>query len=335
LGSQTRTAFPDALDGVGKAAHSGTIKAPYHSEEKLQRHLLKISRQKEDGKQMSAFLISNRDWIVPAFVPQKQSLDFFDLKLSNTVARLRGCGCWLLFGQHLKSGKVDLLRAQFCEQTYLCLFCQARRAYRSIGIYASKLAAITGHHKMVTLTIPNTADLLGGIQLLKASFRKLWDRAKQKQQGPFRDAIGAVISIEITVGKDGFWHPHIHAVVTLGSVSNWFPIVELRREWSKLTGGRQLRVNDLKSDLDLVEVLKYSVKPQQAGADGLGLCDRVRVWGLLAGKRVRMLQPYGCYKGTPEPDMNADFDIADFKLFYYRWLCGQYAQLPVPAGRLK
>lgn len=336
MGSQNETAPPECLDGSGEAGFKdGTINGPYHSRKGLQQHLLKISRQKVDSKQMVEVLLSNRDWMVPHYAGDRTH-DLFDLQISNCSALLSGCGSWLLFGQHRESMKVELLRAHFCQQTYLCLFCQARRSYRNITAYQDKLKSVDGVRLLVTLTIPNCSDLVGGILTLKNAFRKLWNRAKQKGQGPFRDAIGAVTSIEITSGKDGLWHPHMHCILVMNRQSKGFlKYTELREEWCKLTGGRQIRVDLMRSENDLTEALKYTVKPQQAGADGLALLQRAKVWALLAGKRIRMLQPYGVLKGVAEDlALDLEFNPAEWDLFFYRWLFGSYVHVPVDVAKL-
>ncbi len=339
--SEIETAPSECLDGSEGAAHSGTIKAPYHSKKGLQQHLLKISRQKHDGRQMADVMLLNRDWLIPHYAGDR-SFDLFDLQVGNAAAKLKGCGSWLLFGRHEKSLDVELLQAQFCQQTYLCLFCQARRAYRNISAYQEKLHELRSRYPgcvllMATFTIPNTVDLCGGIASLKTGFRKLWDRQKQRGTGPLRGVLGAVVSIEITEGRDRLWHPHMHSILVMSPESKGFiSYPELRNEWCRLTGGRQIRIDVMKSENDLTEALKYTVKPQQAGDDGLGLVKRMKVWALLSGKRIRMLQPYGILKGVSE-DMPLDlpFDAADYTLFFYRWMFGEFVPGEVDLAKLK
>jgi hypothetical protein len=330
------------LVGVGEAGCiSGTIKAPYHSKKDLQQHLLKISRQKHDSRQMADVLLANRDWVVPHYAGDR-SFDVFSLQVANSAAKLKGCGSWLMFGRHVKKSDVELVQAQFCQQTYLCLFCQARRAYRNISAYHEKLVQVQHLHPgcifvMATFTIPNTADLLDGIRCQKDAFKKLWDRTKQWGTGPLAGAIGAVYSVEITEGNDTLWHPHIHCILVMSAASKGFiPYVELRNEWCALTGGRQIRIDKMKSFGDLTEALKYTVKPLQAGEDGLGLVKRMKVWALMSGKRVRMLQPYGCLKGVAEElPLNMPFDPAEYDLYLYRWMFGRYIPGEVDQAKFK
>jgi hypothetical protein len=142
--------------------------------------------------------------------------------------------------------------------------------------------------------------------------------------------VGAVTSIEITTPGKEVWHPHLHCIMVMDKSSKGFlSYSELRTEWCNLTGGRQIRVDLMKSENDLTEALKYTVKPQQAGADGLAQLQRAKVWALLAGKRIRMLQPYGALKGIPEDlALDIEFNPAEWDLFFYRWLFGSYCALP-------
>ncbi len=336
--SEIETASPESLTGEGEAAQLQPLLC---AKKGIQQHLLKISRQKADSGLMCAFLLANRDWMAPQFADSR-SLDVFSLQIANSAAKLAGCGAWLLFGEHRQKLDVELLQAQFCQQTYLCLFCQARRSYRNITAYQAKLRQVETDYPgcsflLATFTIPNTADLAAGIQLQKTAFRKLWDRQKQRGTGPLAGAMGAVYSVEITGGADTLWHPHMHAILAMKPESGGFvSFPKLRAEWCALTGGRQIRIDRMHGSRDLNEALKYTVKPQQAGEDGLGLLQRAKVWGMLAGKRIRMLQPYGVLKGIPdELPLDQDFSVEDYTLFFYRWLSGEYIAGEVDLARLK
>lgn len=325
--SQKETASSGTLVGVDEAVQSEARKGSRATVvQELQRKLFKISRQKRIGMRVAAYLQQHRLQIA-AKEPTEEQEQLLLARIDKTVPKLSDCAHWLAFGEHKQTGKVKLLRAQYCHQTYLCLFCQAKRAYRIINTYSERMAAVEGIHLHVTLTMPNTADLLGGIKLLKDSFRKLWNRRKVNGKGPFKRALGAVVSVEITLGEDRLWHPHIHSLLTLEPESLGFlDYDEFRREWSKLTGGRQIRCNRINGRDDLVEVLKYTVKPHEAGKDGLNDSSAVEVWRLLAGKRVRMLQSYGCYQGVPDVDDEEEepFSFEDYRMFFFRWLKGEY-----------
>ena len=323
------TASPDSLAADGEADFGdGACSAPFDVDKELQRCLFKILRQKDDGREISSYLLRNCGALLDLSSSESERLLLED-RIRATAYSVQGCGAWLLFGQHKRQGDLKLLQAHFCEHTHLCLFCQSRRCYRICNTYWRLIEPTPGIHLHVTLTIPNTPDLEAGIRILKDAFRKLWNRARMKGQGPFRNALGAVVSIEITLGRDGLWHPHIHAVVTLTEESKgYLSYKELRKEWCALTGGRQIRVERIYCRDDLKEVLKYTVKPEQAGEDGLNVCARVEVWRILSGKRVRMLLSYGCYNGAPDPE-EEPFDVEDFRLFFYRWIQGAYARVNV------
>ena len=88
---------------------------------------------------------------------------------------------------------------------------------------------------------------------------KLWNRKRKRLTGPFKAVLGAIVSTEVTKGPAG-WHPHFHVLLSMRRTQR-VDVNELREEWCKLTGGRQIRLDVLKTDSDVVEVFKYAVKP--------------------------------------------------------------------------
>lgn len=308
-----------------KVSHGNVLHETLFDGHGLQNTLGRISRQKRTGMQIAGYLKRNRAKIALRESTSEQQHALY-ARIEKTADKLKTCTNWLLLGEHKKTAQVRVLKAFSCCQPYLCLYCQARRAKRIFNTYSERMEAVEGQHLHVTLTIPNTEDLAGGVHLLKDSFRKLWDRKKKKGQGPLRNALGAVVSVEITMGKDGLWHPHVHALITMKpEVHGFLDYAELRREWSKLTGGVQIFSRKIEDRNDLFEVLKYSVKPQEAGKDGLKNPARVEAWRLLAGKHIRLVQSYGCYQGAPNlEDIDAEepFDAEDYRAFFYRWIGG-------------
>jgi hypothetical protein len=167
--------------------------------------------------------------------------------------------------------------------------------------------------------MPNTADLRGGILLLRSSLIKLLNRARKKGTGPLRHVLGVVACYEVTRGKDNFWHPHLHCVFILAPGQR-IDATELRLEWSKLTGGRQIKLDALLKQEDLLEVFKYTLKTTKSGRDGLSLADRSLAYFLLLGTRLR--ECYGLFRGIPDDLGDSEEpgeDVSSWNDIFYRW----------------
>ena len=104
-------------------------------------------------------------------------------------------------------------------------------------------------------------------------------------------------------------------------------VSELREEWSKLTAGRQIRLDRLKSESDVVECFKYAMKPAdlvQGKIDPAGVAARYHVYKTLSGRRF--IRGYGCYFGVKEPDLEQSEtldEVAEWMELLYRWNFGR------------
>lgn len=245
-------------------------------------------------------------------------------ELRECADRLNGCATWLRFREHHPSGKVHLSGGNFCDQHLLCTPCAHQRSLELIRRYG--MAIWHSHkrkvrHYMITLTWPSesfasastrSGALLPWLQGNKAAIQRaltigwsgvnrLWKRRKERGTGPFRELLGLVLATESTFNPEHGWHVHFHGVYTVDQSSPGVDVLELRNEWSRLTGGRQLRLDHISSEMDLLEVFKYSVKPADLvrGAsgrvDGEQVAARVAAWYALRGKRL--VRSYGCYFG--------------------------------------
>ena len=130
---------------------------------------------------------------------------------------------------------------------------------------------------------------------------RLWERRRRKHSGPLRELLGLVLSTEVSFNAEHGWHVHFHGVYTVPATSPGIDVNELRPEWERLTGGRQLRLDHISSEMDLLEVFKYSVKPSDLVKGVAGVVDRqavasrVAAWYALRGKRL--IRSFGCYHG--------------------------------------
>ncbi len=243
------------------------------------------------------------------------------------------CGLALLLRQYVETGNVQLAEAHFCNLHLLCSLCAAGRSHKLITRFRPAVfsANLRRQSYSLTLTLPSGPDLVERLEVLCAAVRKLWMRKKRKGNGPFRNVLGLICSIEITRSEKG-WHPHMHCIATLDRPHR-IDANELRAAWDPLTGGgRQLKLIHLKSDSDLLEVFKYALKPgelfppkssPETRKNGLWMPDRVEAW--LLTRNRRFLRSYGIYRGLdPEPDSFLDQDelgsFVEFALFWMQSL---------------
>jgi hypothetical protein len=248
--------------------------------------------------------------------------------VQELVAKLRRCGAQLLLRQHLSSSRLQVRSGNFCQLRALCPCCDAARARRVILRFLAHLdraEADGGQHYLVTLTWPppaadvqegdarsaprrTAAEEVAALHVNLAvglrGLSLLWERRRRKQQGPFRAVLGLIASVEVTRTR-GDWHPHLHCIVTLPKGQR-VCVKELRQEWEKLTGGRQLRIDPLTGRKGLLEAFKYALKPQEIGPGGK--VDLRALWwrflGFQALRGKRLLRTFGLYFGLDaEPDL--------------------------------
>lgn len=231
------------------------------------------------------------------------------------------CGLLLLFRQYLGIGESRLLRADFCMKHLLCPLCAAARASKLLRRYVPAVFGSTDvQHYMLTLTWPSGADLNECLRIGQEAVGKLWERKRRKGQGPLKHVLGMICSTEVTRTAAG-WHPHFHVLVTLPRRTR-IDISFLRQEWTKLTAGRQIRIDPIKQESDLIEVLKYALKPIDFKADRAvdqQIRDRVEAFVELRGKRL--LRSFGCYFGMDtEPDKLTDDELdLPYIDYIFRW----------------
>jgi hypothetical protein len=115
-----------------------------------------------------------------------------------------------------------------------------------------------GYIRLLTLTVKNGPDMRERYEHLKASFRRLKQRACWK-----RHVQGAIRVVEITKSKvNGEWHWHYHVMI----VGSWWDQAEISDEWLKATGDSD--VVDIRAVVNirhagagaLRELFKYTIK---------------------------------------------------------------------------
>lgn len=282
-----------------------------------------------------------------------------DAEFGVLADRLECCGTWLKFREYLRTGRVQLSEANFCDAHLLCVLCAAARSRYLVARYLPSIFSdpSLGHY-FLTLTFPPSArpvrdpsgapadeaeiaSLRSMLALGECAIRKLWERRRRKSQGPFRDVSGMIVSTEVSregAGVDNGWHVHFHCVVSLPRGKR-VDASELRREWFKLTQGKQLHLDPLKGSNDLREAFKYAFKPLDVSGDGRAYENGLK-WRLLAFKglrRQRLIRSYGCYHGLgdvePSESVGSDpSDLGDWLEWLARWMGDSYFVQSAPVN---
>lgn len=281
----------------------------------LHRELGLFARYKYDASELA-------DYLLKQFGASEERI----VRVSNELA---SCCSWLWFKQSPEDDRSKLFKADFCNHRLLCVNCSRRSSFVLLSRYWRRIQALQklmpgARPYFVTLTIPNTDDLVGGIRLIRASIVKLMNRARKRKTGPFRYVRGAVCCYEVTRGKDDRWHPHAHCLFMLAPGQR-IEVTELRQDWSAMTEGRQIRIDPILHQADLLEVFKYTLK---VGSDGLSLADRAVAYFLLSGMHLR--DAYGCFRGIPdglELQASEQQDVSAWLDVYYRWAGSGYKRV--------
>lgn len=185
--------------------------------------------------------------------------------------KIRHCASFLQFKVYEdKEQTRKLYRADFCEHP-LCVMCAWRLSMKRTRELAEAVKVLKeqnsdGRFYFLTLTVSNW-DKISNLKLKKL----------QKRGVEFiRKVLGTTsyyVSLEITIGQDGLYHPHLHALVyTTKYIDTTFDSVAgYRKEWAKITGRRDLNYQILTvypvargkdGEKSLHEVTKYILKPE-------------------------------------------------------------------------
>ena len=196
---------------------------------------------------------------------------YLNCRKKSKSLQVRNCASFLQFKVY---GDIEqtrkLHRADFCKHP-LCVMCAWRLSVKRARELAEAVKILKeqspeGRFYFLTLTVSNWKTIS------KEKLRKL-----QKQGVEFiRKILGTIsyyVSLEVTIGKDGLYHPHLHALVyttryidtTLDSIAGY------RKEWAKITEKRDMDYQILTiypiargedGEKSLHEVTKYILKPE-------------------------------------------------------------------------
>ena len=196
---------------------------------------------------------------------------YLNCRKKSKSLQVRNCASFLQFKVY---GDIEqtrkLHRADFCKHP-LCVMCAWRLSVKRARELAEAVKILKeqspeGRFYFLTLTVSNWKTIS------KEKLRKL-----QKQGVEFiRKILGTIsyyVSLEVTIGKDGLYHPLLHALVyTTGYIDTTLDnIAGYRKEWAKITEKRDMDYQILTiypiargedGDKSLHEVTKYILKPE-------------------------------------------------------------------------
>lgn len=204
----------------------------------------------------------------------------------HRLERFAHCGAEARVEQNQKTGECRI-HGSYCHDRF-CRPCAAARGRKAA---AAIRQAIDVHVvRFITLTLRHSSlPLSDQIQRLRRCFATL------RHSRLWKDAVvGGVSVIEVKVGEDGRWHPHLHNVVQ----GQWIDRDELSKAWLAITGDSHVvdvrKVDAGNAEKDLTSYLcKYVAKP--AGVDVMTDSDKFEEY-ILAMKGVRVLNFLGTWR---------------------------------------
>ena len=168
---------------------------------------------------------------------------------------------WLVVG--CGRGHILKSRPTFSCYNRFCPFCASRRSREHQAKYTPIIHAYLNANpditpRFITYTLKHTDEGTAKSEALrlKDCLAKLHRRKYWKKY-----FAGALVSVEVSVGRDGLWHIHAHTISfrRKGSYNN----EDLKAEWLEVTGDSVV-VNERKlSNIEegVGELLKYATKP--------------------------------------------------------------------------
>lgn len=215
-------------------------------------------------------------------------------KLHRRAGRISSCADRLVFRACSECSVRTLVRAELCRDR-LCPICSWRRA-RALAtkiknIVSDNSAKVTCRYVLLTLTIKNCEweNLSNNLRQMLGAWVKLARRTRFK-----RAFSGWVRTIEITRGKDGRAHPHMHILLETGpdyfGGDNWLTQTEIVNMWKKCLGVRYTPVVDIRAVKEariggaIAEVTKYIAKA--ADMEGLDDAEFLAYATAVAGVRM-------------------------------------------------
>lgn len=262
---------------------------------------------------------------------------YLDCRKKLRSSKIRYCAGFLQFKAYEDEEQTRrLYRANFCEHP-LCLMCAWRLSIertRELDMAVKILRGQDSEGKFyfLTLTVSNWETIS------KEKLKKL-----QKQGVEFiREVLGTTsyyVSLEITVRRDGLYHPHLHALVyttryidtTLNSIATY------RREWARITRKRDLNyqiltvypiVRDEDGEKNLHEVTKYILKPEmkitrEIVIDVSKSIENVKK-GFASGEVRKALKSAKMSLYEQDREDLQKLEEYDWRIEFYKWVNNKY-----------
>ena len=213
---------------------------------------------------------------------------------ADKAVRLAACARWLEFAlpPDAADKRFKVVKTTSCH-VRLCPVCQWRRSLNTFRNLAQIYEAVQGYkHLFLTLTQKNVEG-----EALADEIKKISDAfTKMMRRKPWKDIVkGYTRTIEVTISKDGTFHPHIHAILTVSKSygsKNYLSQNKVCEEWQKAICTDYKPVCDIRAIKNMngkaiAEVAKYSVKPADyINGDAFHIAEIVK-WldSALDGKR--------------------------------------------------
>lgn len=251
--------------------------------------------------------------------------------------KIRNCASFLQFRAYEDEEKTrKLYRANFCEHP-LCLMCAWRLSMKRSRELVAAVDLLRkdnpeGRFYFLTLTVKNWKIIS------KDRLKKL-----QKQGVEFiREVLGTssyYVSLEITIGKDGLYHPHLHVLVyTTRYINTTLDYITMYRgAWGKIVKAREHNYQILtifpiargvEGEKSLHEVTKYILKPKMKITREMVInvsksLENIKK-GFSSGKVRTFLRE--AKKGIYERDNEEleKLEAFDWKIGFYKWLNNNY-----------
>ena len=262
---------------------------------------------------------------------------YSDCRKRSKSSKIRYCAGFLQFKAYENEEQTrKLYRANFCDHP-LCLMCAWRLSIEKtreldMAVRILREQNPGGRFYFLTLTVSNWKTIS------KEKLKKL-----QKQGVEFiREVLGTTsyyVSLEITVGRDGLYHPHLHALVyttryidtTLNSIATY------RREWAEITRKRDLSyqiltvypiVRDEEGEKNLHEVTKYILKPEmkitrEIVIDVSKSIENVKK-GFASGEVRKALKSAKMSLYERDREDLQKLEEYDWRIEFYRWMNNKY-----------
>lgn len=177
--------------------------------------------------------------------------------------RMADCSTRIEYKYCPECGSLHISKTYLCRDR-LCPVCNWRLSLQRIGQMMQSLTYLWEHQihidaAMLTLTVRNVPA-----QKLKDTIDHMlqaWQLLR-KRRGVAKWVKGYARSIEITKGKDGTYHPHIHALLMFGEGYREHQITqrEWAQYWQECLGVDYTPITDIRRAYtpDAVETVKYS-----------------------------------------------------------------------------